>query len=299
MKFFIIGGTEKAGTTSLFEYFVNHPQIVASKRKETDFFRSNNCELEDYVNCFTQRAGEHQTYMEASPAYLGLSASVAEQINQVAPQAQMVFLVRDPISRLRSSYLFHRSKLYIPENIDINTYVQYCLAYQRGQLSLADSPFKNPWFLNVLAAGSYQQHINRYTELFGDNVKVINFEHFCKNTGQVVRDIARFLQIDADYFNDYDFFTANKTFQSSNHTLHKLGMYVNNRMEPFFRKNPSLKRKVVTMYQKVNGKKGITGGEFSAETKALLREFYNPDFNWAKNYFANNQLELEWTNFNE
>src|SRR5512142_1676251 len=37
---FIVGGTEKAGTTSVFDWLSLHPQVAASSRKETDFFRS-------------------------------------------------------------------------------------------------------------------------------------------------------------------------------------------------------------------------------------------------------------------
>jgi hypothetical protein len=35
---FVIGGTEKAGTTSVFDYLSAHPQVCASSKKETDFF---------------------------------------------------------------------------------------------------------------------------------------------------------------------------------------------------------------------------------------------------------------------
>ena len=36
---FVIGGTEKAGTTSVFDWLSSHPAVCASVRKETDFFR--------------------------------------------------------------------------------------------------------------------------------------------------------------------------------------------------------------------------------------------------------------------
>ena len=37
-RFLIIGGTSKAGTTSVFNYLASHPQICASEEKETRFF---------------------------------------------------------------------------------------------------------------------------------------------------------------------------------------------------------------------------------------------------------------------
>ncbi|WP_076418114.1 sulfotransferase domain-containing protein [Colwellia sp. UCD-KL20] len=299
MKFFIIGGTEKAGTTSLYEYFTNHPEIISSHKKETDYFRGDSCNLENYLTCFNDSANESQTYMEASPGYLGLSNVVAKEIKNVVPNAKLVFMVRDPINRLRSSYLFHRSKLYIPEDMDINQYVKYCLDYENGLIKLEDTPFTNPWFLNVLQAGSYKKHIEVYKDNFDNNIQIINFEYFCKNTLEVVVNIAKFLEIDANYFDGYEFFTANKTFQSSNHFIHKISMFMNNKLEPILRKRPNLKRKIVDLYQKVNTVDKIDGGDYSEETISRLKEFYKDDALWLKEYFSNTPQSLSWKNFNE
>lgn len=299
MNFFIIGGTEKAGTTSLYEYFANHPQIVASKSKETDYFRESNCNLNSYIKCFNKSTDENQIYMEASPGYLGLSNNVAPEIKKIVPQVKLIFMVRDPISRLRSSYLFHRSKLYIPEHVDINRYVKYCLDYQQGVITIDETPFTNPWFLNVLQAGSYEQHLNKYIELFEDNVKIINFEYFCKNTKEVVIDVCDYLNIEANYFTDYEFFTANKTFQSNNHFIHKISMFANNTLEPILRKRPNLKRKIVSLYQKFNSTNKIEGGELTQESITLLQDFYKQDAKWLKNNFVYSSQEQAWKYFNE
>jgi hypothetical protein len=299
MKFFIIGGTEKAGTTSLYEYFTNHPQIVSSHKKETDYFRGDNCNLDNYLKCFNTKGNDEQTYMEASPGYLGLSDTVADEIKRVVPDAKLVFMVRDPINRLRSSYLFHRSKLYIPENMDINAYVKFCLDYGNGLIKLEDTPFTNPWFLNVLQAGSYKKHFEKYTEQFPDNIQIINFEYFCKNTHEIVVSIANFLNIDAKYFDNYEYFTANKTFQSNNHFVHKISMFFNNKLEPILRKRPNLKRKIVDLYQKFNTVDKIEGGDYSEESIALLKEFYAKDVTWLRQHFSNSPQSLSWKNFNE
>jgi hypothetical protein len=298
MNFFIIGGTEKAGTTSLYEYFANHPQITASINKETDFFRKDECDLNSYLKCFNKPVSDQQTFMEASPGYLGLSDSVAPNIKNIIPQAKVVFMVRDPINRLRSSYLFHRSKLYIPDDIDINTYVKYCVAYEAGEQSLEETPFKNPWFLNVLQAGAYQRHLETYIKFFDKNVKIINFEYFCKNTKEVMMDVCDFLEVDSNYFADYEYFTANKTFQSNNHFIHKISMFVNNKLEPILRKRPNFKRNIVKLYQKLNSVEKIEGGDFNKESLTLLHDFYADDVNWLKEHFENTSQELTWKNFN-
>jgi hypothetical protein len=298
MNFFIIGGTEKAGTTSLYEYFTNHPQINTSINKETDFFREDSCDLNNYLKCFNKPLNDQQTFMEGSPGYLGLSDSVAPNIKSIAPQAKLVFMVRDPINRLRSSYLFHRSKLYIPENIDINEYVKYCIDYELGHITLEETPFTNPWFLNVLQAGAYQRHLETYLKLFEKNVKIINFDFFCKNTKEVMIDVCDFLAVDSNYFTNYEYFTANKTFQSNNHFIHKISMFANNKLEPILRKRPNLKRNIVKLYQKFNSVEKIDGGDFNKESLALLHDFYANDADWLKKYFENTPQEIIWKNFN-
>ena len=42
----IIGGTQKAGTTSLFRYLADHPSVCPSSIKEVDFFLKYNDEID-------------------------------------------------------------------------------------------------------------------------------------------------------------------------------------------------------------------------------------------------------------
>ena len=44
----IIAGTEKAGTSSVYQYLAAHPGVVASTRKETDYFRFHTGPLSEY-----------------------------------------------------------------------------------------------------------------------------------------------------------------------------------------------------------------------------------------------------------
>ena len=45
-RYLIIGGTTKAGTTSLHAYLSDHPQVCASSIKETRFFLDRDYPLE-------------------------------------------------------------------------------------------------------------------------------------------------------------------------------------------------------------------------------------------------------------
>jgi hypothetical protein len=298
-NFFIIGGSEKAGTTSLFEYFASHPQICSSKYKETDYFRKESCCVADYEGLFNQLQRDHLYYMEASPAYLGLAAKVIPKIQSTTIRPKIVFVVRDPIERLKSSYMFHRSKLYIGEDLDINAYVSLCLDYRSGNISLEDTPFSNSWFLEVLDAGAYQKHLVQFIKHFTDSILVIDFVQLKTAPGAVVKKICSHLNLDDSYFDNFNYFKANETFQSKHHVIHQLGMNINNSLEPFFRKHPSVKQKILRLYKLVNSVRTINGAEFDDSSVQALQDFYKEDVEYLRNYFSQHNQELEWRYFDE
>ena len=78
----IILGTEKAGTTSLYEYFVNHYQVIGSTKKETDYFRNDEVSYYEYLKCFP-KVDDSKILLESSPGYLGTSQSTAKKIHNV------------------------------------------------------------------------------------------------------------------------------------------------------------------------------------------------------------------------
>ena len=54
----IIAGTEKAGTSSVYQYLAAHPGVVASTRKETDYSRFHTGPLSEYELNFPVAEGD-------------------------------------------------------------------------------------------------------------------------------------------------------------------------------------------------------------------------------------------------
>lgn len=276
MSHFIIGGTEKAGTTSVFEYLAMHPQVCASRRKETDYFRQPDCSSHGYRKQFP--AGERgQVWVEASPGYLGLAQDVAPRIRDTLDQCTLLFILRDPVERFQSSYRFHRSKFYIPESLSIDDYTDLCLAFDRGDISLADTPFGNRWFLDVLPAGRYACHLQHYLALFGERVLLQDFDHLNRNPATAMERICAALDIDPGFYHDFEFFRANATFQGRVKALHLMGMKANRALEPVLRRYPRLKRRAVSLYRGLNGAAPPAGTSLSPASAARLRDYYAED----------------------
>lgn len=297
MSYFIIGGTEKAGTTSIFEYFALHPQIRPSLRKETDYFRQPHCSEDRYRALFSQ-GDNGNVLMEASPGYLGLAREVAPRISATLGDCHLLFILRDPVERLQSSYRFHRSKFFIPDWLGIDDYVQLCLAYDEGRIALADTPFSNPWFMDVLPAGRYASHLQHYLEHFDSRVMLLDFNQLNREPATVMQRLCKALEIDSEFFEDFDFFRANATFQGKNRWLHRQGMKINHALEPVLRRHPRTKRRIVSAYRKLNGGGEPEQATLSSTSARQLRDYYADDVEQVTALLqAAGTSSLQWRHF--
>lgn len=104
---FVIVGAQKCGTTALHSYLARHPEISMSRPKELDFFVAEGNwgkGLDWYRSRFDPAAeirGESSPNYTAHPTFAGVPERMAELI----PDAKLIFMVRDPIDRIRANWL--------------------------------------------------------------------------------------------------------------------------------------------------------------------------------------------------
>lgn len=99
----------KSGTTTLFHHLAAHPDIKMAPQKEVRFFshdenwrRGVSWYEEQFVGCEGAKAiGEVSPAYSFSPIY----PDTADRLASVLPEARLIYLVRDPIERIRSQYL--------------------------------------------------------------------------------------------------------------------------------------------------------------------------------------------------
>lgn len=109
----VIIGAQKAGTTSLFSYLVQHPQVVPPSGKEIHFFDIAYGEGTDwYLSHFPEDAalkaaedatGLRHITIESTPYYL-FHPAVPERLHRFAPDTRIVIMLRDPVARAVSHY---------------------------------------------------------------------------------------------------------------------------------------------------------------------------------------------------
>jgi len=105
---FLIPGAAKAGTSTLFYYLKQHPDVFM-RYKEPRFF-SDNWELgpEFYSRCFKGYQGQ-KMIGEATPRYMRHPESAA-RIKSLIPNVKLIFTLRDPVKRAVSHYWMRMNK---------------------------------------------------------------------------------------------------------------------------------------------------------------------------------------------
>jgi hypothetical protein len=107
----LIIGAPKCGTTSLHNYLRVHPEIFMSQVKELNYFlRDDWREQRDWYESHFAGANGHAVRGESSPQYAQhpFRWRTADRVAEVVPDARLIYVVRDPIERLRSHYLERR-----------------------------------------------------------------------------------------------------------------------------------------------------------------------------------------------
>ena len=108
-RFVLIIGAMKCGTTSLYAYLGQHPQVCPSLEKESNFFiaeRSWPRGLDWYHALWNWVPGTHTVALEASTGYTKrpMFEGVADRIASVDADFRFVYLMRDPIARVESHH---------------------------------------------------------------------------------------------------------------------------------------------------------------------------------------------------
>lgn len=104
---FMLIGAGKSGTTSLYEYLVQHPQVLPPLMKEIGFFntpRLYSNGINWYLSHFPQiPEGENFLTGEATPSYLS-HCNVAEKVFKLFPKVKLIVILRNPVDRTISAY---------------------------------------------------------------------------------------------------------------------------------------------------------------------------------------------------
>jgi hypothetical protein len=197
-NFFIIGAP-RSGTTTLYETLKQHPQIFLSPVKEPMFFILEGDktvyrgpkipqgvrEVESYRSLF-RNAGMKQAVGEASPCYL-FSPQALRGIKNSVPDAKFIVILRNPVDRAYSHFLFHRMEGTEP------------IADFEAAMAAESERAEKGWFIfwNYRGMGFYGRQIERYFSHFDQRqFRFFLLEDLRDRPRDLFTDIFRFLKVD-------------------------------------------------------------------------------------------------------
>jgi hypothetical protein len=193
-------GAPKCGTSSLYRYLSQHPDVFMSPIKEPQHFavdlrldpRHRIADRDRYLALFAGAAGR-KVVGEASVWHL-FSKAAALGIREFSPQAKIIISLREPVSMM---YSLHGQFLY-SGNEDIVDFEQALLAeVERRQGRRVPSAAHYPGGLAYTEVVSYAEQVRRYFEVFGrDRVHVLLFDDLLADTETAFGRILEFLDLD-------------------------------------------------------------------------------------------------------
>ena len=204
MPNFFIVGAQKAGTTSLYHYLNQHPEVYMSPRKEPHYFEGMHQEyrrpgrrsvpvsdLAEYEALFEGASGE-RAIGEASASYL-YSSRAPGLIKSRVPDAKLIAILRNPADRAYSNFLHC-------VQVGREPLGSFAAALQAEESRMRDK-WGPLWYYKD--KGFYYAQVKRYFDAFGrDQVGVWLYEDLRNDAFGTLGEVFRFLGVDERFVPD-------------------------------------------------------------------------------------------------
>tara|TARA_Y100000996_G_C22488891_1_gene629354 strand:- start:73 stop:849 length:777 start_codon:yes stop_codon:yes gene_type:complete len=205
--FFVIG-VVRSGTTSLFHYLGQHPNIENASYDELGYFDDNYHLGENwYKSLFPTKStkrkiqNKHGKFLtfDDTPFYV-YNPLVIKRILSDFPNSKIIVSLRNPIDRAFSNYnLLVNPEYTFEETIDLEINEIKNLNVELND----DSYLVDEFYEKILTRGFYAKQLKLWYDSFPKNqILVISSEELASNTNNVLNDIFNFLEISNFQIND-------------------------------------------------------------------------------------------------
>ena len=201
---FLVVGAAKSGTTAVYDWLRQHPEIFMAAVKEPHFFSGLQppftgpgdeqfnppmvTTLEAYRALFAQ-SGSVSVRGEASPSYLDCYREAIPRIHALIPQAKIIILLRHPTARAFSEYVH-----LVRDGRESLTFRESLEAEDRRMAA----GWRRIWAHK--ARGRYYEAVKAYLTEFGrENVGVWFYETLRDDPAKTYRQICQFLGVNDEF----------------------------------------------------------------------------------------------------
>jgi hypothetical protein len=180
---FILAGAPKSGTSSLWSYIRQHPDVFMPEDKELFYFDFNYDRGVDWYRKQFSGHTDEQAIGEATVWYMRWQ-SVPERMHEVLPDVKLIFVLRNPIDRARSNFWHDFRSGKYPFTMTFSEFIR--------------SPIRDN--RSIISSGRYFEHFQRFEQHFNRSQFIIFLTKDLKERpDDVLRDIYNFLGVDPSF----------------------------------------------------------------------------------------------------
>lgn len=207
---YLIIGTQRGGTTSLYHYLTSHPRVLPATGKELHFFDIQYKNgLDWYRSQFPLDSMRGSVTGEASPYYL-FHPLVPGRVREALPHARLIALLRNPVDRAYSHYQMavrlNAESLSFEEALERE---EERLDGEVERICNGDYYSYNHQFYSYRSRGLYAEQLDRWRRHFPDEqLLIFRSEDFYGDPSAALTRVTDFLGLsrldsfDATLFND-------------------------------------------------------------------------------------------------
>jgi hypothetical protein len=203
MPDFLIIGAQKAGTTSLYNYLVQHPQILGNTTwKEVRYFdlpenyeKGMGWYLGNFPSKFKKR---NKLTFDASPSYIYFP-HIPQLIKQDLGNIKMIAILREPASRAYSAWRMYHSFADNP-----HAHLRNIADHRSFPEAIEQELEKSPQYsqcaqypYDYVARGKYVEQLDNYCKFFNqENLLILGAEELSQETDKTLDKVSNFLEIE-------------------------------------------------------------------------------------------------------
>lgn len=203
----IIIGAMKSGTSSLFDYLSQHPQLFPSRTKEVHFFDGGG---NPDVDTFLKKQAWYRAHFslkkhmsagskafEATPLYI-FNPLAPKRIFDLVPKVKIIAVLRNPTERAISHY-FHEKRA---NREPLSIYEALQAEEKRLEPVIRDKDYKSETFIHYSykSRGLYKKQIERYLNYFPwQQTLVLSSDELFSEPGSTLKRVFDFVGVDTEF----------------------------------------------------------------------------------------------------
>lgn len=266
-NFALIVGAAKSGTTSLFHYLAEHPEIASCSVKEPNFFTDEGKLSKGwdwYQDLWSWDSKTHKIAVEASTSYTKFPyfPNAAERISTMPARFRFIYVMRNPLERIESHY----------GHGQITEWETTKFEWNKEDISE-----------EMINTSRYAQQISEYYKRFSsDCIKLVIFEDLVDRKAETLRDICQFLDVDPTF----EFRKTDRSYNRSHDRITDPSLRRMTRSPMALRLKAVLPYSLKKVVMSVVGGKGRDDYRLSPESRERTLERLAPDLEALRNEYG-------------